>query len=144
SMSKRRRRIAGWALVLAPSALRRAFEVRLERRGVVLLFVAAGEEQGEAAALRQRQQVADLRRVGVELGRIEPAELLPVALLAVAVVARAQVVRGRGVAQPHVKPRRLLADAARPQPVDEHARAVVARRLVVDALDADVHGAPIL
>src|SRR5690606_39452962 len=52
----------------------------------------------------------------------------------------AQARAGRDVLEPQVQRQRLLADAARPQPLDQDPRAVGAGRWLIGALEPDVHG----
>lgn len=63
-----------------------------------------------------------------------------VVLVSVVVIPFAQLVTGRNLFGPVVEPCVLLADTAWPQTINQHARAVVIVRVIVNALPLNVHG----
>src|SRR6476620_6004790 len=85
-----------------------------------------GAEPAERGPLRGAGQLTEVALPEfAELGRVMA-------------VPRAQLGGRRDVLGPVVQPERVLAQAARPDPVDEHAGAVRVRRLVVDAAEPDI------
>jgi len=83
-------------------------------------------DPAELLALRGAGQLIQVAAAElVELGRVVPVPL-------------AQLGGGRGVLGPLVQAGRVLAQAPRPDPVDEHAGAVGRRGRVVDAPDPDL------
>ena len=79
-----------------------------------------------AGPLRAAGQLAEVALPELaELGRVVP-------------VPRAQFGGRRDILGPVVQPEGVLAQAARPTPVDEHPGAVRGRRLIVDAADPDI------
>jgi hypothetical protein len=95
-------------------------------------------EQGHGPGRGQRAQPAELLalRAAGELVQVAAAEL--VELGRVVPVPLAQLGRRCGVLGPLIQVGRVLAQAPRPDPVDEHPGAIVRRRCLVDAADPDV------
>jgi hypothetical protein len=109
-----------------------------EDRGLAVVYVLRRGQQRQRPGRGERAQPAERRALGTagELGQVAPAELAE--LGRVVPVPLAQVGRWRDVPDPVIQPGRVLAQAPRPDPVDQHPGAVRRRRLVVDAADADV------
>ena len=110
--------------------------VAQHHRAVVLLVTSAVDERHHAAggALRELTEEGS-RRVGPQLGVVSARELAkPIGLVS---EPAAQGGAGREVLRPEIESQRLLLHAAGPQPIDEHAVAVVPRRLLVRTLDPD-------
>src|SRR6478672_11039513 len=85
-----------------------------------------GAQPAERGPLRGASQLAEVTLAEfAELGRVVP-------------VPGTQLGGRRDVLGPVVQLERVLAQAARPDPVDEHAGAVRVRRLVVDAAEPDI------
>jgi hypothetical protein len=85
-----------------------------------------GAQTAELLALRAAGQLVQVTTPELaELGRVVPVPL-------------AQLSGRGGVLGPLVQPGRVLAQAPRPDPVDEHPGAVVRRRRVVNAADPDL------
>jgi hypothetical protein len=107
-------------------------------RGLAELHVARRGEQGQRSGRGKRTQPAEFRalRVAGKLVQVPAAEL--VELGRVVPVPLAQLGGRRGVLGPVIEPGRVLAQAPRPDPVDEHAGAVLRRRRLVDAADPDI------
>jgi len=110
-----------------------------QHRGLAVVEISGRGEQrqrsprhGPGAELAER---GPLRAAG-QLAEIALPEL--VELSRVMAVPFPQVSRWRDVLGPVVQPERVVAQAARPDPVDEHAGAVRVRRLIVDAADPDI------
>jgi hypothetical protein len=97
---------------------------RLQRDGVVVLRIFRRVEQRDASLARMPAQLAHrlLRSLFLQLRGIGAAERGPV--LRMAVEALAQGVAGRDLLQPQVDLRLVLGDAARPQAIDQDARAI--------------------
>src|SRR5579884_2836282 len=137
---------AGWGVervwLTAASVIARAGALREhfgQHHGVVVLRVASAVEDRQRAGARPRDE--RLERVaplgGEELGAVARAEGVP--LRRIVAEPAAQAVRDGQLARPQVHVRLVFADAARPEPVDEHPVALIRARLVVDAADADRH-----
>src|SRR5579884_40488 len=113
-------------------------EILREDLGVVVLRIAGGEEErqgGVDGALCQGPEM--LRRLRRQLGTVGVAKRGP-ALGTVSEVT--DHVRRRGqIAFPGIEGGRLATETARPVAIDQHAAAVVRRRIVVDALHTDGH-----
>ncbi|BCB19327.1 hypothetical protein OCUBac02_22210 [Bosea sp. ANAM02] len=110
---------------------RAAVQPEAERLRVVPLLVLGRIEQGDRALapLVCQSSEGGLCRRAAELGRIGGAELVPAVGVAVELVAK-RIAR-REILEPEIDP--VLGDAARPEPVDEGARAVAGCRRIVDA-----------
>jgi hypothetical protein len=109
-----------------------------QHRGLADPDVPGRGEQGDGAGRGQRAEPAEflaLHAAG-ELVQVPAAEL--VELGRVVAVPLAQLGGRRGVLGPLIQPGRVLAQAPRPDPVDEHAGAVVRRGRLVDAADPDL------
>src|ERR1700722_19962026 len=94
-----------------------------------------GEQDERLVVPGQRPQPAEGGRVrwAIELGEVASPELLE--LSRIVAVPDAQLSTRRDVLFPPVQPGRVLAQATRPDAVDQHAHAVRGRRVVVDAPD---------
>jgi hypothetical protein len=107
-------------------------------RGLADVDVAGRGEQGHRAGRGQRAQLAELGPLDAagQLVQVTPAEL--VEFFWVVPVPLAQLGGRRGVLGPFGQVGRVLTQAARPDPVHEHAGSVGGRRRVVDAADPDL------
>lgn len=99
---------------------------------VIVSWIFRSVEKRSATFTRERQQRGEGGRVGRELGTVAPSELSP----APCVVAEplSQRCARCDLGQPCVERRAPLCDAARPEPIDEHADAVRFCRGFVNAL----------
>ena len=102
-----------------------------------MLGVVGREDQGQrpvGRSIDQRAQLLGGRRL-FQFFQIAKLELAP----AFRVVAEpfAKLAAGRNLLAPFVEGQRLLPDAARPQPLDEHAISVAARSRLVGSLQLD-------
>src|SRR5690348_16026263 len=97
---------------------------RQERRRAVTQQGAELEERRGVIAVLKLDQVALLELLPALRGVVEPVT---------------QLGRRRDVADPVVEGGGLLRQTARPEPVDQHAKAVVRGGVVVDPFDPDLH-----
>jgi hypothetical protein len=109
-----------------------------QHRGLAELDVAGRGEQGDGPGRGQRAQLAELPALHAAGKLIEVAAPELVELGRVVAVPLAQLGGRRGVLGPLIQPGRVLAQAPGPDPVDEHAGAVVRRRRLVDSADPDI------
>jgi hypothetical protein len=109
-----------------------------QHRGLADLdFLGRGEQRHRPVGGHLAQPAEfPARRAAGQLVDVATAEL--VELCRVVPVPLAQFGGWRGVLGPLVQPGGVLAQAARPDPVDQHPGAVIGRRRVVDAADPDV------
>ena len=112
----------------------RPLQETLQRHGVVMGLVARRVEQRHRLAAWQLAQVRKRRprRLLFELAAIGLDEFIP--FCRVGMHHAAQPIARRQIAQPQIDVRLPLGDAARPQPVDQHAQAVVFAGGLVDPL----------
>src|SRR5208337_1943883 len=111
-----------------------------EDDGVIARFIFRSEEQSQALALiGELVEAAECRlRFGMrEFLQILLAEFHPLA--GPGVIPAAQFVGRRQIAQPFVERSGRLAEAARPEAIDQHTRSVGSRCRLIDSLDHDRH-----
>src|SRR5580658_4930574 len=135
-------------------------EQLFEHHRVIVRLVLGSKQQGQAFSLVGEMVEPKQRVLGFRLRQflqILPAEVRPLKVLPMlglgmielgvsepsmtqpSMIPAAQFVRGRQVAQPLVNRSTIFGKAARPQPVNQHSRAVAARCRLVDSLDRHCH-----
>src|SRR4051812_7643826 len=112
----------------------------LENRGIAVLGVFGGENQRHRACARLVEQRSPRALIRGQFGQIFFAELRPFRLIVV--ITAEKRIAHRQIPSPSVNGEIGLALSARPEPVNEIARAILSRYRVVCALDLDRHGLP--
>src|SRR5206468_746117 len=110
-------------------------EPRFQRDRVVVRLVARGIKQRDSSLVPQQIARGGGGGLARQLLAVGPNKPLPVVRISMELAS--QCVAWRKLLRPEIDLCRLALDAARPEPVDEDAKAVLARRLRINALELE-------